>query len=159
MTKLVTMSEKNESGELEVFFPQTHVEAILGLDDVIKKAVDELKPVTLFEGAANGVSATRYTLAKSIDEFSKIRVIYSGAGGTYKCETFKRTTSIVLDRSNQSDSGTSTTFWEYECGLDFAGKTYFTIIRDVSVRQSNGTTTPTANANEFTILAIEGLNY
>ncbi|EAF5877630.1 hypothetical protein AOA01_00360 [Listeria monocytogenes] len=159
MTKLVTMSEKNESGELEVFYPQTHVDGVVGLNDYIQAKEDATRSKTLFSGAANAVSATRYTLTETIDNFDAIRITYSGAGTTNIQETFKKTTNVTLVRSNQSDTGTSTTFWLYECGLDFAGKTYFTIVRDNTIKQSNSVTTPTANANEFTISYVEGLRY
>ncbi|EAC2299809.1 TPA: hypothetical protein ACSY63_06645 [Listeria monocytogenes] len=163
MTKIVRMSEKLTDGSIEAFYPETHTEAVVGLEALLEAAkqaaISAIAPVTLWEGAAAGPGSTRYNLSRSIEGFKYIRVTVSGGGISGRVLTFINQSSITLSATNLADTGTSKSFWVYEAGLDFTSKTYFTIVRDISIKQSDAVTTPTAGTSEFTILKIEGSNY
>lgn len=163
MTKIVRMSEKTADGAIEPFYPETHTDGVVGLTELLEAAkqaaINALAPITLWEGAAAGPGSTRYNLSRSIEGFKYIRVTVSGGGISGRVLTFINQSSITISATNLADTGASKSFWVYEAGLDFSSKTYFTISRDISARQSDAVTTPSASTSEFTILKIEGSNY
>ena len=116
-----------------------------------------IKPVTIWQGAANGVSNTTYNLTAAINTFRVAMVTYKTASGNNKVQTFsvaKDSSRMIISETNLSDDDASSA-WLYECQIDASASTSFKIIKDNLFNIKTGVAT--TNTNTHTILKIEGV--
>ncbi|HCZ40132.1 BppU family phage baseplate upper protein [Brochothrix thermosphacta] len=148
------------SGNGRTFIRTVHTNGVGGRDwweipdkVELQNAVKESKPATLWQGSANGVSTTTYTLTQEINRSKKIRITYDFPGGKGKVQIvdLNSTTTLAirdLNLTNIDAKGGSL----YELQLDFTSLSNFKIVID-SVFDLNGS--GSINRKSFTIRKIE----
>ncbi|SPP25723.1 conserved hypothetical protein [Brochothrix thermosphacta] len=124
---------------------------------ILDTKLNASQPVTLWQGAAKGVSNTAYNLTKAINTFRVAMVTYKTASGNNKVQTYSVATDssrMIISETNLSDADASSA-WLYECHIDSSASTSFKIIADNLFNIKTGVAT--VNANTHTILKIEGV--
>lgn len=133
------------------------------LDTVNKrliKEIDNVTPVTLWEGSAQGGTGTYYKLKRPVTDFTRIKVWHSSSVGKYNVSEFyipspaESLDTFIIGATNLADStGGSPTI--YELALDFSKVTSFTIPRDSRYNVANSEAI--LKSNQSIIQKIEGI--
>lgn len=151
------------SGNGRTFFRTVHTNGSDGRDwwelagkEDIDVAIKTLNPTTIWQGAANGVSTTAYTLSQPINRVNKIRITYNfpGAKGKVKVVDLSTTTTLTVQDLNLTDIDAKGGGL-YELQLDFSALNNFKIVID-SVYDLNAS--GSINRKSFTILKVEEVN-
>ncbi|EAF5666128.1 hypothetical protein ACKTFP_002168 [Listeria innocua] len=79
MTKIVKMSEKNEHGTLEQFYPETHAEAVKGLVRVTEEEKATWNDKETTTGAEQKANTALNSAKEYVDTIGKGTVIFKGA--------------------------------------------------------------------------------
>ncbi|EAG5586268.1 hypothetical protein DCH01_13715 [Listeria monocytogenes] len=79
MTKIVKMSEKNEYGTLEQFYPETHAEAVKGLVSVSEEEKATWNEKETTAGAEQKANTALNSAKDYVDTIGKGTVIFKGA--------------------------------------------------------------------------------
>ncbi|MBC1753369.1 hypothetical protein [Listeria seeligeri] len=101
MTKIVKMSEKNEHGTLEQFYPETHAEAVQGLVTVSEEEKATWEGKESPEGAEQKANGALNSAKDYVDTIGAGMVVFQGAnimaaGQKYKWEASKLKFGITL---------------------------------------------------------------
>ncbi|SPN76595.1 BppU family phage baseplate upper protein [Brochothrix thermosphacta] len=164
------IKRKYKSGHVEVTYSPYNTNAVyrnsyngvtknwVGWEKLVTASeLTAIKPVTIWQGAANGVSNTAYNLTKAINTFRVAMVTYKTASGNNKVQTFSVATDssrMIISETNLSDDDASAA-WLYECQIDASASTSFKIIKDNLFNIKTGVAT--TDTNTHTILKIEGV--
>ncbi|EAC9042653.1 hypothetical protein AB6M11_001590 [Listeria monocytogenes] len=94
MTKIVKMSEKNEHGTLEQFYPETHAEAVKGLVSITEEDKTTWSGKETTAGAEQKANAALNSAKDYVDTIGEGTVIFKGsnlmgAGQSYKWDASK----------------------------------------------------------------------
>jgi len=123
-------------------------------------AVEDLKPVLLWEGAASLASApagTLYNLADNVRNYKYYRIMYGFAGGNYRVQEWDSVQTIPTIMEFNLQDADATQPRMYEAMLDFSQGNKFSITFDHVYNVTSGNAS--LNGNTVTIRRIEGLRY
>lgn len=101
MTKIVKMSEKNEHGTLEQFYPETHAEAVKGLVSVSEEEKTTWSEKETPAGAEQKANSALNSAKEYVDTIGEGIVVFKGAnhmgaGQAFKWDPFKLKFGLTL---------------------------------------------------------------